>query len=488
MNNFSLAQILEIENDKALLRPVCLETKVSLWTTIRFPLLLLILQKLYYRKNSITNKNNQNLGSNGIINNVGAILKSVIHNKRFISSSKKEYQIVISATGARKSKVNGKYFNQLSDHFSRIHADETLVFEDLFEGQWPFPRVNKNVLLKTPFRAIGNISGRINSKKYSDEIRMMINVVVTRAKTILDIDISQDEVDGLFEQACRGAGSLKNRYDKYRFLFEKLKTRVFIKEEAMYGGADNAAALAAAKDLGIITAEYQHGTITRGHIAYNFAPVILKDAGYKRSLPDYFLTYGSWWSSQINAPSRKIDLGNPHRSSVVNKYPRDENVGNVVLVLGDGIETQQYLDFCYVLRAHLDPSWIVRFRPHPLERSCIQSHSPFDKYESIQIDGNDDIYASFLSSNIVISELSTGLFEAIGLVKRIFIWRTKKSEFGLPDHPFAEFRSMDELITLIDSGEKCCITNPIVDSFWSEDWEQNYREFIDGLLSGTPNI
>ena len=78
--------------------------------------------------------------------------------------------------------------------------------------------------------------------------------------------------------------------------------RLLIKEEACYGGADNACAILAARNLGMVSAEYQHGAVSSGHNAYNFAPAISSAKSYRKTLPDYFLAYGSWWAAQINAP------------------------------------------------------------------------------------------------------------------------------------------------------------------------------------------
>ena len=71
--------------------------------------------------------------------------------------------------------------------------------------------------------------------------------------------------------------------------------------------------IVAAKEMGIRTAEYQHGAVSRGHDAYNVAPGQGSSPEYQKVLPEFFLGYGRWWNEQINVPVTKVAVGNPHR-------------------------------------------------------------------------------------------------------------------------------------------------------------------------------
>jgi hypothetical protein len=74
--------------------------------------------------------------------------------------------------------------------------------------------------------------------------------------------------------------------------------------------------------------------------------------------------------------------------------------------------------------------------PHPFEREKVKSLILPD---GVRLDSHADIYSSLKESSVVISELSTGLFEAVGLVDKVLLWETDKSRFAFPEIPFKSF-------------------------------------------------
>lgn len=258
--------------------------------------------------------------------------------------------------------------------------------------------------------------------------------------------------------------------------------RLLINEEACYGGADNATAILAAKHLDMATAEYQHGAVSAGHDAYNFAQAISASQAYRQTLPEYFLAYGSWWGQQINAPTKKLVVGNPNRIETLIGVPAKIGKPEQILVLGDGLDTPLYLTLCESLIAALGGTYQVVFRPHPFERAKIFSDHRSGFVGKVAIDFHSDIYTSFREAGVVISEVSTGLFEAIGLVARIFIWDTPKARFGYPAHPFQRFSDADELARRIRDEGEGRVSGQDIQSIWAPNWQRNYLEFIDEVL------
>ncbi|MDP3283726.1 MAG: hypothetical protein Q8M56_04810, partial [Desulfobacterales bacterium] len=346
------------------------------------------------------------------------------------------HPIVLMATGARLIERNGSYFNCLSDYFVAAAPNQTFVIEDLFGWKWPFPRHHTNVLLHTPLRVEGALSGRLRTGGYRESARALVNLVSQRAENMLGWNINEVRRQWLQNICTSGAASLLPRYRTYRSFFKKTNAHLLIKEEACYGSADNASAILAARHLGMVTAEYQHGAVSAGHDAYNYAPAILNDHRYRQIFPDYFLTFGSWWGEQINAPVQKVVIGNPHRSETLGASACVSEKEQHILVLGDGRETIRYLEFCERLTATLGSIAEVVFRPHPEERASVWAKYPDGFAGNVRVDAHQDIYSSFREAGSVVSEVSTGLFEAIGLVPKVFIWDTPKARFGFPVHPF----------------------------------------------------
>lgn len=242
------------------------------------------------------------------------VSKAFIHNAYQLQTLNQDCPILIMATGARIVKNNGLYFNCLSDHFIAAAQDQTLAMEDLFNWKWPFPRHHRKVLIQVPLRVKGVVFGRMRASKFIEQSRALVNLACDRALKYTEWNAGDHRREAMAKFCANRAGSLLPRYLMYKSIFKRMGTRLLIKEEACYGGADNATAVVAARHSGMMVAEYQHGSLSKGHNAYNFAQSVLDDSNYLQTLPDHLLVYGSWWGEQINAPVTKIVIGNPHRS------------------------------------------------------------------------------------------------------------------------------------------------------------------------------
>ena len=108
------------------------------------------------------------------------------------------------------------------------------------------------------------------------------------------------------------------------------------------------------------------------------------------------------------------------------------------------------------------------------------------KIENIEIDVNDDIYKSFANTAILIGELSTALYEAIGLVDRIVVWDTSKSKFSDPTAPFEKLTlsNENECSSMLKNLNWICKykTSIAERSYWEPHWQNNYKNFLKNVL------
>lgn len=476
----TLSEILRIEDSAEVLAICCPHTGIPLWTTIRSVFLRLIMGDLFFEAPIIAAGGGLRSGSKLIA--AAMISKSFAHNALQLRSIKQKYPVALMATGARLIDHEGRYFNCLSDYFVAAAPTRTFSVEDLFNWKWPFPRHHNNVLIHASLRLEGVLRGRLRAGSYREPARALVNIVSKRAKDLLGWDVSKERRLWLESICTNAAASLLPRYQTYQSIFKKVDARILIKEEACYGGADNASAILAAKHLGMVTAEYQHGTVSLGHDAYNYAPAILNDHTYREIFPNYFLTFGSWWGEQINVPAEKIAIGNPHRTETLGSSDVDSGKRQRILVLGDGLATALYLTLCEQLATALGSMVEVVFRPHPLERASVWAKHPDGFAGKVRIDGHKDIYISFREAGAVVSEVSTGLFEAIGLVQKVFLWDTPRARFSLPDHPFQCFSDADELADLVRDESAGRVSVQQIEKVWAPNWQRNYLEFIEQVV------
>ena len=333
-SQLTLGDILQIENAIDISRLCCPDTGIPLWSTIRNSVLRMIVGDMHYSVSLTGNSDHSHSGSR--LRQMTSISRSIAHNAVKSRSLKPRYPILLMATGARVTMRDTGYFNDLSGYFVETAPRRTYAIEDLFDWKWPFPRHDNNVLLHAPLRVEGVLKGKLRTGRFREPARTLVELVSQRAKNGIGWDIGKKRRQWLEKLCTNGAASLLPRYRRYQTIFKKMGTQVLIKEEACYGGADNASAILAARNLGIVTAEYQHGTVSSSHIGYNFSTEMSRSEAYRQTLPEYFLTYGSWWGEQINAPVKKITIGNPHRTENLGFTSSLRANGRRILVLVDG--------------------------------------------------------------------------------------------------------------------------------------------------------
>jgi len=476
----SLNDILQVEDDEAVLAVTCPHTDIPLWALLRVPLLRSILSDALYSVPLVGQA-----AATPRIRAASSLARAVLHDALRAGASRAE--VLVMATGVGQQLQEGRWFNRLSDHFANALPRQTLVIEDFFGWRWPFPRHNSRVRFSAPGQAAAAIFGKLACDA-TDHARAarLVGLVADRARRTLGWELPIAQADFLRGWLARKAAAVPWLYRRHRAMLERTGARVLIKEEACYGGT-SAVLMRAARDLGIATAEYQHGAISGGHDAYNVAPALQHSDAYRRTLPEHLLAYGSWWVDQIGMPVQGVAIGNPHRAArLAGSGIRNEPSGEV-LILGDGLETPMYMALAERLAARVAGRLRVVFRPHPLEREAVRA-----KYGSgnsaVGIDPHVDIYDALRASHAVVSELSTGLFEAVGLVDHVFIWDTPKSRFTFPSHPFTAFQDADDLAMQLEHNTASACSVADVDAIWQPDWRTHYLQFLSRVGSVDVNL
>ena len=471
----TLNDILKIENDEEILSFKCPETGYLLWPLVRNVFIRLIRSDLHYEVPLVLEKRPARP-----LKAYTSVLRSFIHN--VAKGRKLKGAVLLSSSGSHVIK-DGRFFNRLSDHFALAAPEQSVTIESLFtDWHWPFPRHNDTVFFDSPTLAFSSLYGKfVVKEKHKIVTEALVGFVSRRATDLLGWSLSEQRRQFLTATLAKRVASLPVRKRMYVRMFQRTGARILIKEEGCYGGSSIVNAIA--RECGIVTAEYQHGAISAGHDAYNFAESLRSSEEYKKALPQYFLGYGHWWNDQISAPIVKLNIGNPDRTESLKSAARPQCERKDILVLGDGIETEKYLSLCAVLAKGLDAKYRVVFRPHPMEREhALRLYGR--KTGVVAIEWEKGICEAFEAAEIVVSELSTGLFEAVGLANRIFMWDTPKAKFFYPSHPFATFSDADDLVAKIQYGESGRVDSSMAHEFWAPNWKQNYLTFLESVCPG----
>lgn len=472
----SLSTLLQIENDNELIGLTCTATGLPAWPLIRVPVLRTIMSDWLFKSEPLSS-----LGSNlAFIDRAKKAVISSIHN--FGYKSNPHRSILIQSTGLGNYYHDGLINDRLVSYFSAALPSRTVVYQDKpkdsFQDKYSF----NPILHKSPRNIINKIYSKLVIKDNHRQVaRRVVNLAAENASSRLGYEFASDRILDLTNSLAGHLAVLPYASDVYANWFSKQGFRLLLKEDACYGGG-GISIIHAARLCGMVVAEYQHGAISKGHDGYNVAEALATSHSFKAVLPDYLLTYGSWWSNQTNMPVQKIAIGNPHLTETLGSLGPVSQKRGQVLVLGDGIETNLYLNLAKdIVKIIKEQGLAVVFRPHPFEREKVKSSILPD---GVRLDSHADIYSSLKESSVVISELSTGLFEAVGLVDKVLLWETDKSRFAFPEIPFKSFSTLDELESILndkDSFHKESRTVPATE-LWQPNWKQNYLRFVEGVV------
>lgn len=467
----SIERLLCLEDDPAILQPVCETTGIPYWLLLRTPIFRAILYDTLYDRVPTH--------PHHIIPRFKAVwilAKSLWHN--WTHRKVRECDILIVSTGMAAIKKNDQWFNRLGDHFAMQYPDRTTVIEEAFAWRWPFPRTNDRTLLGLPIAIGAQLVGRLGARKYRASAEALLELVARRANALLGWTLPEKDKRELVNHLSRKMASLPWLYHQWTHFLIQARPSIILKEEGCYG--PSAALICAARKLGITTAEYQHGAVSRGHDAYNVAAALIASSDYRASVPDYFLGYGRWWNDEINVPVQKLPVGNPHRTEILaTMEPRQPDGTCYVLVLGDGVDEDLHFSWCEQLEDALGDGFQVIFRPHPSNLLNFLSNKRTKLPKRLTIDDTPDLYGSLRNADVVVSELSTGLFEAIGIARRIFMWTTPKSEFSFPVSPFEKFSGLDDLVIQLKAPQDRVPEAIDSEQFWESHWRKNYANFLN---------
>ncbi len=473
-DSISLDEILRFENNLQFLELTCPNTGLLMWPIIRMEVIRLIMSDILYSARPLISVKSKP----PLLRVAQFSLQAFLHN---LVRPPQRSNVLIYATGAGLIERTGQSFNRFTKGFSEILGMNIWSIEGCPAFNWPLTRLGGRLSFTTPNVAAINLLSRVFiTKEQQRLVTKLVDLVDESTKEVLGWELGTEQKIWLSRFCSRQLAALPLRRNFIIRLLRRIKPKLLLLEEGCYGhmGIINSTA----REYCIPVAEFQHGMVSRGHDAYNIGSALMSSEVYQRTLPNYFLSYGDWWNEQMNIPIRKVTIGNPYRSSLVKHLTPNFSYILNVLVLGDGIETDHYLKFCGELASLLSPSdYRVVFRPHPLERSAVVGIAE-GLESSFIIDYNPDIYSSLIDAHAVIAEVSTGLFDAVGLSKRIFVWDTAKSRFGLPDHPFASFNSVTDLAQKICNKENRKLLTIDLEKIWASDWDVKFKSFIDEIF------
>ena len=457
-----------LELDPKLLKFRCSETNLIIWPIIRDNLYSLVLSKLYF-DNEIVNLNLKSNFFYKLITLYKLLRPSLFLKNLFYKFKNKD--ILYFKVGYPEENVNNKVFNKTIDYFIPFNQNNYITFsrspkfsyfKNYFDNEIYYLNFNENIIY-----LLSKFSKK--NKKVSNEITLYL---IKKIKKIFNIKLNNREAQRLKDHNLLIINTIEKKLKFYRKIIKNIKPKLAIIENASY--SENAILNYALHQLGVRVAEPQHGLISKSHLNYNYSTLIKNNKEYSFFLPDDFLSYGSYWSKKINASFTKQNIGSPHRSqNIIIKKKKIKN--KKILLLSDGINLNLMPYFAKKLFFLTNKKYEIFIRPHPRENIEYYKYNQFSEYFKIDIEKN--LYKSFLDKEVILSEQSTVLYEALNIVPKIFILRTKKSIFTIPNHPFNEVKNVEELVNKLKST-KTFYLKVKISNYFINNWKKNYINYL----------
>jgi len=370
-----------------------------------------------------------------------------------------------------RGRLNNRNFNIGADYYSSI-IPNTLVIDASYRGHYSIPDNTDNFATGE----YGEIKAfllyqikKLFSKKNNHSIERFIEFLKKK-----------EEIEGDFTNEIRNIlYHYYHGYDYYRFyltnVLKKLNPKVIFVRTASYGGFKSVL-LKTAKENGIIIGEFQHGSISESHMAYNYGDAIFESEHYKKYLPDYILTYGDYWNDKIKIPSKKITIGNPHFYESIKKYKEIKEQKNSILIISQGTFTETFVNIVKYLSVKL-PNYRILFKLHPGEVPFESRYKELYKYANIKLAKSGDIYEYIAQFENIVACYSTVIFESLGFNKKLYILDNDMSKKNIPEDIGVRFKENEELKDLILNTKELNMTYNL-EYYFNSNWEENYKEFL----------
>ncbi|MEX1078655.1 MAG: hypothetical protein WED09_06055 [Homoserinimonas sp.] len=464
--------IVELENrGSSKLFETFLGTDVHIWPYLRWPL--------------VQSMASIELGTTAIsapissVQRVAKLAKRILPNPTSFKHAPRKQKLLFVVAGRTQADSPEGRKNWLVDYFASAYAGESVVvqYRELGEPSRKFESTYSfhDAELK------GDIGARL--RPLSNSRRQHTRHVIESLYAELDFPVDHTGISVATAKVLRHQARVERMRAQYEWLLDRISPKVVIMDGAAYGGS-RAIQVRAAKERGIPVAELQHGWVGPSHGAYNFGDAVWRQE-LRQYLPDFFLTFGDYWSRGVSGPFEAIAIGKPHLEEFALNVPPVMKRKQSVLVASSVSDPEEMTRSVLSIRDALPEDWQVWFRPHPSERQVVRHRYPeLVTAGRVAIDYTLDVYESLSQVRGVFGYSSTVLFEALKFDCATFVLDSPLAELyadrGALGDPITSPADLDRAISLILTEGS--IPRTKLDDIWAPDPIARYRQFVDAYV------
>lgn len=373
---------------------------------LRFSNGMLILPYFYGR--IMAKLNNQSFSSDGLIKpSKNKIIFNLLNGLRKVLPCRAD---ILCITNSRwESKENEKWKNIQHGYYSDLFPQQTLLLEtsNSFYRWKTLDTSEKMSTINEYFNLISGLLSKICVKVNSH------NKVDYESFNRIYPFISVKEIK-------RAEYVVKVQCFLWKLLLKYIRPKVILMHCGSYGDIQGVICKVA-HELGITPIDTQHGQVYR-HKVYMASEVIRNSHEYMEYMPDYFYSFGIYWSNCVDWNYKKVEVGNPHLNEYVRKYASIKPTKDFLVISQPTSKEQQYL-FIKGL-AKVFPQKVISVRLHPFE-DIDREKEVFKEFTNIEVsDSSENLYAAMCRSKKVIGWCSTCLSELLAFKRMPIIVNT----------------------------------------------------------------
>ena len=377
---------------------------------------------------------------------------------------------------------NGFYYNRIYDDFVALH-DSTAIIESAPLFRHFYPKKYKTFEADS-IEILCAFHEKIAILNRKD--RETIDRFIAYLDSELPFEIHDPWRRIIRVELERYAKNMKLIYSYYRKVFMNHSPKLVFVAQAC-DGSHMACKIKVLRDLGIPSAEIQHGLISDSHFAYNYSQAIYDSAEYLEYMPDFFLTFGHFWERLIRLPVKTVVLGNANFNRNFEREYSEKTVEgskkisskerNILILPSD---TESYVELIEYIRENM-PDKRLFVKVHPTKKQQYEMLKKLeDDYVGVYIKENINYF--FGQTEIVIGDNSTALYEAAALGKQVIIWNTERS--GSIHRAVGRwFNGKEELVELLKTEWKDIEPEIRPEDIFARDSKERYTEFISKYIT-----
>lgn len=384
---------------------------------------------------------------------------------------------VAFVVGGTTVRVHGEYLeNWLVDPLARV-AQNGVVFQSRpLNGRPEYPFTYS---LDASFARL-DVKNRLRpTRKRPVEA---VRTVLTEIAPSLEISIEPSILDEIAHQASYALSRVDRVNRVFGNLLDRVQPELVVMEDASYGSS--APVIRMMKSQGVRVVEPQHGWIGQSHGAYNFGRA-MRSPELFATLPDELLTFGDFWSSSIEHPSRVVAIGKPHMDTMRQDLVPFGERSRTVLIASSVSQPDAMSSFVIAVRDALPPDWTIVFRTHPTERSTQHERYPrLVAADRIDFDSQTDVYESLKTCRAVIGVASTVLYEALAMGCHVFVRDSPYADFYIDDvfgETLRDASSLERLAQTLAHDAPPSLGEVQLDRFWKRNAVGNFSEYLAGF-------